>query len=71
MLIRFSLVDAFLPGPLREISVCGWLTEAWVEQQPWLTDFFDPAPVELLCSTLRAAAPLIQLNNPLFTPDLN
>lgn len=56
MLIRFSLADAFLSRPQQEISVCGWLTEVWVEQQPWLTDFFDPAPVELLCSTLRACS---------------
>lgn len=56
-----------LTRPWQEISVCGWLTKVWVEQQPWLTEFFDPAPTELLCSALRAAVPLIHCNNPLFT----
>lgn len=71
MLIRFGLVDVFLWRPQQEISVCGWLTKVWVEQQPWMTELFDPAPVELLHSMLKAAVPLIHFNNPLFTPDLN
>lgn len=37
-----------LTRPQPEISVCGWLTKVWIEQQPWLTGFFDPAPAELL-----------------------
>lgn len=60
-----------LTRPEQEISVYGWLTKVWIEQQPWLTEFFDPAPAELLYSTLRAAVPLIHFNNPLFTADLN
>ncbi|KAI9533016.1 hypothetical protein NQZ68_026569 [Dissostichus eleginoides] len=34
--------------------------KVWVEQQPWMTELFDPAPVELLRSTL----------SPSFTPTI-
>ena len=60
-----------LTRPEQEISVFGWLTKVWIEQQPWLTELFDPAPEELLCSMLRAAVPLNDFNNPLFTPNFN
>lgn len=69
MLVSFSLDDSLVSRPREEISESGWFTEVEVEQQQQqqqlcLTDSFDPAPVELLCSVLRAAAPLIHFNNP-------
>lgn len=43
---RLSFILGFFSDPPEtqgEMRVSGWLAKAWIELQPWSTEFFDPA----------------------------